>query len=198
MTQTYKFAKQELALLAKSSIPGDFALVLEFKEEILALCEKVGRSGQSGLTAPVVAQELAWTIKKLCLFQPVSPLTGGDAEWCQVSINGTFQNKRDGAVFKERKEGFPYYLDAIVFKDQFKHQFTTMQGVPCTDGRKISSAQRIKAFPFTPKTFYIDVTRKEIAKDDWVHTIKDERQLKRVFAYYDEFKPPVPGKRKKN
>jgi hypothetical protein len=45
----------------------------------------------------------------------------------------------------------------------------------------------VKAFPFTPKTFYIDVTEVEEPKDNWTFYIKNEKQLEKVFKYYDKY-----------
>lgn len=45
----------------------------------------------------------------------------------------------------------------------------------------------IKSFPFTPKTFTIDVIDEEVAKDDWEMYIKDANQLKEVYEYYDKY-----------
>jgi hypothetical protein len=42
----------------------------------------------------------------------------------------------------------------------------------------------IKGFPFTPKTFYIDVLEEEIKKDDWIMWVKDPKQLDEVWEYY--------------
>jgi hypothetical protein len=42
----------------------------------------------------------------------------------------------------------------------------------------------IKEFPFTPKTFYIDVLEEEVAKDDWIMWVAHPPQLDEVFEYY--------------
>jgi hypothetical protein len=43
----------------------------------------------------------------------------------------------------------------------------------------------IKSFPFTPKTFYLNVIEKEVAKDDWEMWLADPKQLEEVAEYYD-------------
>ena len=58
----------------------------------------------------------------------------------------------------------------------------------------IGSRQYINSFPFTPKTFYIDVIQTEWADKNetikqegggwWTSVIKDESQLREVFKYY--------------
>jgi hypothetical protein len=78
------------------------------------------------------------------------------------------------------------------------------------------SRQYVKSFPFTPKTFYINVTREQLPedwdqepftegkewydidefnrtgvknwhKDKYRYLIKDNSQMERVFKYYDRF-----------
>ena len=51
--------------------------------------------------------------------------------------------------------------------------------------KKIGCAHYVKSFPFTPKTFYIDVIEEEVAKDDWEMYVKDVKQLNKVWKYYD-------------
>ena len=46
---------------------------------------------------------------------------------------------------------------------------------------------KLKGFPFTPKTFYIDVLEEEIEKDDWIMWVKDPSQLDDLFEYYDRY-----------
>lgn len=53
MTNTYKFAEQELDILAMA-LPD--SIITPFAEEILALCEKFGNSGQ--VAVPLLTQPL--------------------------------------------------------------------------------------------------------------------------------------------
>ncbi len=165
MTNTQSHAQVELDILSKS-VPD--ALILEFREEILALCDKFGKSGQSGGSAPYVAGALSSAVKKLCMFQTIAPLTGEDSEWGDITQeNGGemfYQNKRNSAVFKDKNGA--WYLDAIVWcadtpgesGNNWDNFSGTVQG--------IKSRAYIKEFPFEPKTFRINVTR-EVLPDDW-------------------------------
>jgi len=49
----------------------------------------------------------------------------------------------------------------------------------------IGSKCYIKSFPFTPKSFYIDVRDVEVEKDDWESFVVDTKQLDEVKEYYD-------------
>ena len=176
MTNTQSYAKIELDILIKTT-PD--AIIRHFIPEILALCEAFGNSGQSGGSSSYTAEALADVVKKLCLQQPITPLTGEDSEWNEVlkRLYGILQNNRCSAVFKE--DGKAYYLDAISWKTQ---KGTTWHG---TTKEGIKSRQFIKSFPFKPKTFIIDVIETEISKDNWELKIKNMSDLNEVRTYYD-------------
>jgi hypothetical protein len=195
MTNTYNHAKKELEILFETTPDS---LIKGFEEEILALCEKFGESGQSGGSAPYTVNALSNAVKKLCLQKTLAPLTGCDDEWNEVGKN-IFQNKRESAVFKDN-ENRPYYIDAIVFNNTWNDDHTSNDWDTFTGKvEEITSRQYIKSFPFTPKKFYIDVTREKYDKEkhgddarviitgldgDVVYTIKNRKQLDEVWKYY--------------
>jgi len=114
------FVDIEFEILKKLSNPENEYIVMDFIDEIKAVVNKFNKNGQSGGSAPYTAFAISDTIKKLCLQQPIAPITGDDSEWNDVSEyddSGSkwFQNKRCSAVFKSNTEK-PYYLDAIVFQ----------------------------------------------------------------------------------
>lgn len=184
-SNTALHAERELDILletVKDPIIGPF------KKELIALCERFGRSGQSGGSAPYTASALAHAVKTLCLQQPICEITGIDDEWVDVSeMTGggvLFQNNRCHAILKT-KNGRCSYVDAVVFKDQRGGTFTSGGSVKLEDDSIIGSSWYIKRFPFKPKTFYIDVISVETKKDWWESRVKDEDQLKAVYKYYD-------------
>lgn len=140
------------------------------QENVIELLEVLSKQGHSGCSIHRCVEYFT----KLALFKPLSPIQCSDNEWCEVSDN-VFQNKRLSSVFKEKK-GLPYYLHAIVWKDQ--HGYTFTGSVIDSNGNDIASRQFIKV-PFTPKTFYIDVI-----EDDCGIYVKDDSQLYDVFEYY--------------
>lgn len=191
MTKTKSHAKRELEILEKTT-PD--AIVTPFKNEILALCEAFGESGQSGGSAPFTAKAISQAVEKLMMFETLTPLTGEDDEWTDVTdINDgatdimKYQNNRDSRVFKQ-EDGRAYFIDAIVFDGNIGARFTG-NGIPSEKYGKVGSCQYIKSFPFKPKTFYVDVIDHRWTDKDgdwWSHSIKDEKQLKEVFEYYDK------------
>jgi len=201
MTNTYNHAEREFVILEKTV---EDAIIAPFKDEILALVEKFGQSGQSGGSAPFTAGSISKAVKELCLHNPICPITGIDEEWNDCSDMGgdtpksrsMYQNNRASAIFKDGKDGRPYYLDAIIFQGQNGSAFTS-NSVDMSDGRTIGSSQFIR-LPFKPKSFYIDVIETEwhknketgeLTKEEgggwWTSIIKDEDQLKEVAEYYD-------------
>jgi len=158
------------------------------QENVLELLEVLSNQGHSGSSIGYCLN----IFNKLAKFEPITPITCTDNEWVEHNYSGslTYQNNRLSAVFKNDKDSKPYYLDAIVFRDQNGSCFTgTVED--------ISSAQYIRT-PFTPKTFYIDVISNEVEKDDetklcpgsgwWHSTIKDTSQLEEVWKFYDFMK----------
>jgi hypothetical protein len=194
MTNTQSFAKQELDILA-ATVPD--AIVTPFSNEILALCEAFGKSGQSGGSAPYTASAISQAVKKLMLQEPICPITGVDDEWAYVRDRSDddemmYQNKRCSALFKG-ESGKCWYLDAIVKKDENGHCWSGSFWLSKEDylagnkENKVYSRQYVKEFPFEPKTFYIDVISEEVAKDDWEMFLKDPKQLEKVWKYYDKY-----------
>lgn len=211
MTNTQKFAKQELDVLS-ATVPD--AILIPFSKEILALCEAFGKSGQSGSSAPYTATVISKAIKKLCLQEPICDVTGHESEWSEPLESGKSkditwrQNGRCSALFLETTHfvsgdvSRAYYLDAITWKGV--EDWDTFNGSVYYDDRNfelISSRQYVK-FPFKPKTFYVDVVRVPITEkeaesrnlhyikdgfDECYYTIlKDPKQLENVFKYYDK------------
>lgn len=173
MGELISFAKSELDYLLKMANegPDDRPIIEDFVPEILSLIDKFGKSGQSGGSAPYYAYAISETIKKLCLFQPISPITGEDWEWNDVT-DGLYQNRRCANLFKDKHSA--YYLDAIIFREESGCCFTGKV-------KGISSRQYIKGFPFEPKSFYVDVT----TSNSGIDYIKDKSQIEEVAEYYD-------------
>jgi len=182
-------------------------LLLKMKQNLRK--EKLfSNQGHSGCSASRYANTLASTIKDILLWNPISPINNFDDEWDDVD-NNMFQHKRNSAVFKDGKDDKSYFLDAIVW--QGVEDWDTFTGKICDT----YSSQFIK-FPFTPKTFYIDVIRvydsienieklgynySEDFDEDGMKTdkvyytiIKDKSQLLEVAKYYDMIDTDRVGK----
>lgn len=147
------------------------------QENVLALLEVFSKQGHSGSSAPFCVEYF----RKLASFEPLSPITGEEDEWFECS-KGVFQNRRLFSVFKEGKDGHPHYLNAIVWRNQKGYTYTGT-AIDKT-GRTVKSHQYIR-FPFTPKTFYVDVIEKKTGKGGFEFYIKDMNQLKAVTEYYN-------------
>jgi hypothetical protein len=203
MTNTKSFAKQELDILA-ATVPD--ATVTPFANEILALCEAFGKSGQSGGSAPYTAAAISKTVKALLLQKPICDVTGHESEWVDVAeMNGgktLWQNRRCSGLF--RSEERCCYIDAIVWKGEEKWDtFTGSVYVDNSCTELISSSQPVR-FPFTPKTFYVNVVRVAIEKSEaearnihfiengdgscYYSVVKKPNYLDQVFKYYEKRK----------
>ena len=144
------------------------------------------------MSAPIIAD----LFKRLANYEPLQPITGKDEEWGDVRDLGDgvpyYQNKRCSALFKNGEDGKPYYIDAIVKRDQKGICWSGMAWLSEEDyksgdrSKMVGKRGYIKSFPFTPKTFYIDVRDVEVTKDDWESFVVDPTQLDEVWNYYDK------------
>ena len=157
---------------------------------VMELIEVFAKQGHSGMSAPYVAN----IFHKLANYEPLLGITGKDEEWSDVRDLGKYswyQNKRCSAIFKDGKDGRPYYIDAIVKRDQNGTCWSGFAWLSEEDyktgdrSKMVGKRGYIKSFPFTPKTFYIDVRDVEVAKDDWESFVVDPSQLDEVKEYYD-------------
>ena len=166
----------------------------ETGKAVLELIEKFSEQGHSGTSAGLVAGLFA----RLAKYDVITPITGDDDEWNDISGEMgqiLHQNKRCSSLFK-RADNKVSYSDAIIFRGE--ESWDTFTGKV----EDISSSQFIKGFPFTPKTFYIDVYKeiydydKHGSEEDariittnngnYVYFIKDKTQLEEIFNYYDK------------
>lgn len=112
MSKLKSHAQRELELAGwyeKDSVYGGM-----IPEAVLELMEVFSKQGHSGGSAPIVIS----LFKKLAMWEAISPLTGEDAEWNEVS-EGVFQNNRQSTVFKQadRFNGQAYTIEGKVFSD---------------------------------------------------------------------------------
>ena len=108
-------AKYELDLILKQCEDEEGRKMQEaINKDILDLVEMFSNQGHSGFTANYTINILT----KLLQQSFVTPLTGNDDEWIEVT-DGVYQNKREGRIFKQddRFDGKPYYIDGKAFSD---------------------------------------------------------------------------------
>ena len=82
------------------------------KANVLELLKVFTEQGHSGMSAPYVLG----VFTKLARFEPLSPLTGEASEWTEAS-KGIFQNNRCSEVFKNGKDGEPYWISGKLFRE---------------------------------------------------------------------------------
>jgi hypothetical protein len=117
-------AETELMLAARD---GDMAVEQPIREGIVRIIEGFAGQGHSGGSASIVGPRIGWIVGQLLAFEPITPLTGEDGEWVDVTdYTGpsgpvqTQQNRRCSDVFRERRDGGPwvaYRLDRAVWTD---------------------------------------------------------------------------------
>lgn len=189
VTNTANHAKKELDIFFANEPDSQFK---NMEKEILALCEKFGQSGQSGGSNGYSSAMLSEIIKKLCRQETIAPIMGTDDEWMLLDYDADlkYQNIREAGIFKNA-DGRSYYIDAMIKRTEksgdWSGSFWKSKEDYLTGDRSlmISKSAFIKSFPFTPKTFYIEVDEEEVAPDDWEMYMVNPEQLDLVAEYYD-------------
>jgi hypothetical protein len=183
------YAKTELQAAGYFDEDSDYGGLIG--EAVMELIEVFDKQGHSGMSAPYVAS----IFNKLANFEPLLPITGKDEEWGDFkdleSGKPWYQNRRCSALFKDGKDGKPYFIYAIIKRDQNGSCWSGMAWLNEEDyksgdrSKMVGMKGYVKSFPFVPKTFYIDVKSVEVAKDDWESFVVDPSQLEEVWEYYD-------------
>lgn len=89
---------------------------------ILELIEMFSSQRHSGFSASYAIEAFS----RLAKFKPLSPLTGEDDEWCNVTED-LLQNKRYSAVFKNKESGNAYNIEGKVFTDDGETWYTSRE-----------------------------------------------------------------------
>ena len=118
---------------------------------VLTMLEIFADEGHSGSSAPYAIN----LFEKIASYKPLSPLTGENWEWHDVSDYGgrddgpVFQNKRSGNVFKD--DTGAYDIQGIVWYDWYTDEETGEKRKSHFTNYKSRVAV---TFPYTPKTEY--------------------------------------------
>jgi hypothetical protein len=162
MSNILKHAERELSLIGYD---GKDAYNNMAKAAIMELLTTFANQGHSGFSANYVVD----IFNKLARYETLSPLTGEDNEWNDVSnMSGDrktlFQNNRDSAVFKD--DTGCYHINAVIWVGETGDTYTNKK-----------SRGYIKSFPFTPKTFYV-----KLDNDD---NVDDNKEYDKAIGYYN-------------
>ena len=139
MSNLEAFAKFELELAELDRKDSEYNGMLS--TAVMNIIKVFGEQEFSGFSAQTASN----LVHKLSRFEPITPLTGNDDEWTDVTeISGftLYQNKRCARVFREN--GKAYDMDGKVFRDPDGTMWTNGESrVPVT-------------FPYTPTTEIVD------------------------------------------
>lgn len=182
-----QFMKHEFDIIRREN-PD--AIILGYEKEIKAILLKHGREGHSGGSVGAYVSIISSVIKKLCLFEPIAPITDNPEDWFTTDPDEKiFQHRRLSSLFKEGDTVI--YLDAIEFH-VVGEEFNFGGSVTLENGTRLRSSQKIKGFPFTLKKFQLDLYEipetdndGNVIKGSNVYKIANPAQLKDIAEYYD-------------
>jgi hypothetical protein len=159
--------KKEVAIIQDQVAQGDELIIQPYLEQLYKILEIFSEQKYDAAVANFSTDVLLKTLKAGLTFQILSPLTGAESEWDVIEYQGESytQNIREFGVFKEGDDY--YYNKAIVWMENNQAFVGEIEG--------ISSTQKIKEFPFMPRTFYIEVSGGKVV---------DQENLKSVYNYY--------------
>jgi hypothetical protein len=146
-----QYAKDELDRIGMTADGDEYNAMM--RNHILHMVEEFAKEGHSGFSASYAIS----CLQKLLKFEPLSPLTGEDSEWGDVSQYGDdphYQNKRCSRVFKD-KDGNCYDINGIVYwswqTDENGNKYKSYYS-------KGGKPRNFITFPYTPKTEYVEDT----------------------------------------
>ena len=124
MSELVKFAENELNLLLTTCEDEESTKMQKvINENILKVVKTFSEAGHTGFTAGYALN----IIDRLLRYQPISPLTGNEDEWNDVTdLSGgktLYQNKRCPFVFKEGDRA--YNSEGKIFSDDNGHTWYT-------------------------------------------------------------------------
>jgi len=143
MSNILSHAKVELDRIGMTENSEDEMNVL-MRKHILHMMNEFAEEGHSGFSASYAISILT----KLMAFKPLTPLTGEDDEWTNVSDYGSdnphYQNKRLSSVFKNA-DGSCYDIDGRVFWEWYRDEDGNVSKTYYTGGESSVPV----AFPYT-------------------------------------------------
>ena len=149
MSNLITYAKSELDIIGMTEDSKD-KMNIDMRKCILDIMELFSDQGHSGFSASYCTG----IVEKLMKYEPLTPLTGADSEWTEVSFDDklpVFQNKRCPHVFKENNVA--YDINGIVFFDWYTDEETGEK----YKSHYTSRDSRVNVeFPYTPTTKYME------------------------------------------
>lgn len=140
---------------------------------VLNLLNVFHGEGHSGFSANYTVN----LFEKLARYNPISPLTGDDWEWEDVSEhndgNPLWQNKRATNVFKDANGA--YDIDGIIFYDVYCDE----EGNERKSHYTCNESRVPVTFPYTPKSEYLPTSSRKMNSDGLIINVSGKWKRKR-------------------
>ncbi len=175
-----KHAKRELELAGLFDKDSDYGGMLgDAVVELMAVFSKQGHSGHS---AGIVSN----LFDKLSRYKNITPLNFKDEEWNETG-EASYQNNRRSSVFKDGKDGLPYFIDAYVKIAKFPDGHTSGWGgsLELENGDRVTRCYIKDVTKMPTVKIELDVVYYGDKDSDWDFVKATKEQLKELKKYYD-------------
>lgn len=112
------YAEKEFARIPLQNHEDD-EMEIAIRKHVIDMVEIFSNENHSGFSANYTIRLLT----RLLSYKPLTPLTGEDSEWIDVS-NDYYQNNRYSCVFKDKSTGKAYNIEGKVFWEWYTNPET--------------------------------------------------------------------------
>jgi hypothetical protein len=175
------FAKRELQLVGLLS---DDMATNEIGASVMSLINKIDSMCIEDLTVKRMVVNLFW---KLINGQNLSPIYNADDDWIPMD-ESNYKHIRCEDLIKTKSGEF-FYQNAIVFVDETGYSWTGWAWLnrdaadKQMQDQRIHSSQKVKSFPFQPKSYQLIVDSVDI-NGVIEPIIKNQEQLRSIWDTY--------------
>ena len=171
-----EFAKKEMEILNGKNVDEMQQLITK---NILELIEVFAKQDHSGMSANYCLN----LFNKLAKYKPLTPISFEENQWKRIG-KGMYQHKRNFGVFKDGKDGRPYYIHAYTMCWKNEPDNCWGGGIVLKHGRYLRRCY-IKDPAKMPTIKILISLEYNHGNGDWEFEKIGKRKLRELKKYYD-------------